>query len=316
MAPKKNSWPVFQFEECKETIYLLYQWAQIVGKVRLTKSPLQNHSWDVSLYVDSQGLITGPIPYEGGIFEIKFDFIRHELKIKTSNGTRDRFALGGQTVASFYQQLIEKLSYLGIEVSIHGSPNEVPETIPFAKNLNRIPYHANQAQKIWKVMVQVHNVFTVFQTRFTGKSSLIHLFGGSFDLSYSRFSGRKVPEFSGEVPSIPSDVLREAYSHEMFTIGFWPGNENFPTPCFYASVNPNFPEFQLGLLDPSEAIWSRDLEKFILPYESVQKSSKPQETLLSFLQSAYEHAANAGNWDRDALDCDFSNYEKTTPKLS
>jgi len=316
MALKKNSWPVFQFEECKETIYLLHQWTQIVGKVRLTKSPWQNHSWHVSLYVDSQGLITGPIPYEGGIFEIKFDFIRHELKIKTSNGTRDRFSLGGQTVASFYQQLMEKLSFLGIEVSIHGSPNEITKPIPFAKNLNRIPYHANHAQKLWKVMVQVHNVFTVFQTRFTGKSSPIHLFWGSFDLSYSRFSGRKAAEFSGEVPNIPSDVLREAYSHEMFTVGFWPGKEDFPTPCFYASVNPNYPEFQFCKIQPPEAFWSSDLGKFILPYESVQKSSKPQETLLSFLQSAYEHAANAGNWDRDVLDCDFSYYEKTTPKLS
>lgn len=316
MASKKNSWPVFQFEECKETIYLLHQWTQIVGKVRLIKSPWQNHSWHVSLYIDSQGLITGPIPYEGGIFEIKFDFIRHELKIKTSNGTRDRFALGGQTVASFYQQLMEKLSFLGIEALIHGSPNEISKPIPFAKNLNRIPYHANHAQKLWKLMVQVHNVFTIFQTRFTGKSSPIHLFWGSFDLSYSRFSGRKAPEFLGEVPNIPNAVLQESCSHEMFSVGFWPGNETFPTPCFYASANPNYPGFQAGRIQPFEAFWNEPLKKFILPYDSVQKSSKPQEILLSFLQSGYEHAATLGNWEREVLDCDFSSFEKTSPLLT
>lgn len=310
MAVKKNSWPILQFEECKETIYLLHQWTQIVGKVRLKKSPWQNHSWHVSLYVDSQGLITGPIPYEGGIFEIKFDFIRHELKIKTSNGTRDRFALGGQTVASFYFQLMEKLSFLGIEATIHGSPNEIENPIPFAKNLNRIPYHANHAQKLWKVLVQVQNVFTIFRTRFTGKSSPVHLFWGAFDLAYSRFSGRKGPEYSGEVPNIPAEVMKEAYSHETFSVGFWPGNENFPTPCFYAYVYPNYPEFQSGEILPTEAFWSKELGEFILPYEAVQKSPKPQETLLSFLQSAYEHAATVGNWDRDVLDCDFSYLEK------
>lgn len=316
MAVKKNSWPVFQFEECKETIYLLHQWTQIVGKVRLKKSPWQNHAWHVPLYVDSQGLITGPIPYDGGIFEIKFDFIRHELKIKTSNGTRDRFALGGQTVSSFYQQLMEKLSFLGIEVTIHGSPNEIPEPIPFAKNLNRIPYHANHAQKIWKVMVHIHTTFTVFQTRFTGKNSPIHLFWGSFDLAYSRFSGRKAPEFSGVIPNIPAEVMKEAYSHEVFSVGFWPGNEKFPTPCFYSYIYPNYPEYKSGRILPAEAFWSIDMGEFILPYEIVQKSSNPQDTLLSFLQSTYEHAATVGNWNREDLDCDFSYLENTTPKVT
>lgn len=316
MAVKKNSWPVFQYDECKETIYLLHQWTQIVGNIRLKKSPWQNHAWHVSLYIDSQGLITGPIPYESGIFEIKFDFNRHELKIKTSNGTRERFAFAGQTVSSFYQQLMEKLSFLGIEVTISGSPNKFPEPVPFTKNPDRIPYHANQAQKIWKVMVQVHNVLTIFQTRFTGKSSPIHLFWSSFDLRYSRFSGRRALIFSGENINIPMDVLRDAYSQEVFTIGFLPGTADFPTPCLYASVNPNYPDFQYGKIQPDEAFWSKELGKFILPYEIVQKSSQPQETLLSFLQSTYEHAANVGNWDREVLDCDFSYLENTTPTIN
>ncbi|PZX49654.1 DUF5996 family protein [Algoriphagus chordae] len=310
MAPKKNSWPVFQFEENKDTIYLLHQWTQIVGKVRLKKSLWQNHSWHVSLYVDVQGLTTGLIPYENGVFEIKFDFIHHELRIKTSNGTRDRFALGGQTVASFYEQLMEKLRFLGIEVKIHETPNEIPNPIPFPKNKKRIMYQANAAQSLWKALVQVQNVFSVFKTKFTGKSSPIHFFWGSFDLAYTRFSGKKAPEFTGQVPNIPMAVMQEAYSHEVFSVGFWPGSEDFKTPIFYTYCYPNYPDFQKAKISPEKAYWNKDMGEFMLSYEEVRKSSAPSETLLSFLQSSYEAAAKSGKWDRKNLDCDFSHLDK------
>lgn len=310
MAPKKNSWPVFQFEENKDTIYLLHQWTQIVGKVRLKKSPWQNHSWHVSLYVDAQGFSTGNIPFEGGVFEIKFDFIHHELRIKTSNGNRDRFALGGQTVASFYEHLMEKLKFLGVDVKIHESPNEIPDPIPFPKNKKRIIYQANSAQILWKTLVQIQNVFTVFKARFTGKNSPIHFFWGSFDLAYTRFSGNRAPEFSGQVPNIPMAVMQEAYSHEVFSVGFWPGSEAFKVPVFYAYCYPNLPDFQHAAISPDKGFWNKDMGEFMLAYEDVQKSTDPAKLLLEFLQSTYEAAANLGNWDRDNLDCDFSKFDK------
>ncbi|WPR76681.1 DUF5996 family protein [Algoriphagus sp. NG3] len=308
MAVKKNSWPIFQFEENKDTLYLLHQWTQIVGKVRLKKSPWQNHSWHVSLYVDAQGLTTGLIPYESGVFEIKFDFIHHELKIKTSNGTRDRFALGGQTVASFYEQLMEKLKFLGIDVKIHDSPNEVADPIPFHKNKKRIMYQANAAQSLWKALVHIQNVLGEFRTKFTGKSSPVHFFWGSFDLAYTRFSGKQAPEFTGQVPNIPLTVMQEAYSHEAFSVGFWPGSEAFPTPVFYAYCYPNHPDFKSAPISPDKAYWNEDLGEFMLNYEEVRKASNPGELLLEFLESTYDAAANAGNWDRSSLDCDFSHF--------
>lgn len=310
MALKKNSWPVFQFEENKDTIYLLHHWTQIVGKVRLKKSPWQNHSWHVSLYVDAQGLTTGNIPYEGGVFDIKFDFIHHELRIKTSNGTRDRFALGGQTVASFYENLMEKLKFLGVEVKIHSTPNEIPDPIPFLKNKKRLMYQANAAQSLWKALVQIQNVFGVFRTKFTGKNSPIHFFWGSFDLAYTRFSGNKAPEFSGQVPHIPVKVMKEAYSHEAFSVGFWPGSEAFKTPVFYAYCYPNYPEFQNETVSPDKAYWSKEMGEFMLTYDEVSKSPDPAKTLLDFLQSTYEAAAKSGNWNRENLDCDFSYMDK------
>lgn len=310
MASKKSTWPVFQFTDCKDTINLLHQWTQIVGKVRLRKSPWQNHSWHVSLYVDHQGLTTGNIPYENGVFEIMFDFIHHELKIKTSSGTRDRFPLGGQTVASFYEMLMEKLKFLGIDVKINTMPNEIVGAIPFTKNTKKLPYQANEAQKFWKVLVQIQNVFTLFRSKFTGKSSPIHFFWGSFDLAYTRFSGRKAPLFQGEMPNMPLAVMQEAYSHEVFSVGFWPGGIAFPTPVFYAYSYPNLPQFKEEAVEPKEAFWSEDMGEFMLSYEEVQKSANPAETLMAFLNSTYAAATKAANWDRDLLDCDFSHLEK------
>jgi len=310
MASKKSNWPIFKYDDCKDTISLLHLWTQIVGKVRLKKSPWQNHSWHVSLYVDHQGLTTGNIPYENGVFEIMFDFIHHELKIKTSAGTRDRFPLGGQTVASFYEMLMEKLKFLGIDVKIHGKPNEIAGAIPFAKNSKRIPYQANQAQNFWKTLVQIQNVFLKFKAKFTGKQSPIHFFWGSFDLAYTRFSGRKAPEFQGELPNMPLAVMQEAYSHEVCSFGFWPGSEAFPTPVFYSYCYPNHPDFQNQKISPDSAYWNKDMGEFMLNYEDVQKSSNPSETLMAFLQSSYDAASSVSNWDRESLDCDFTHFEK------
>ncbi|MBN3582402.1 hypothetical protein JYB64_08380 [Algoriphagus aestuarii] len=310
MASKKSNWPIFKYEDCKDTISLLHLWTQIVGKVRLKKSPWQNHSWHVSLYVDHQGLTTGNIPYENGVFEIMFDFIHHELKIKTSSGTRDRFPLGGQTVASFYELLMEKLKFLGIDVKIHDKPNEIVVAIPFAKNTKRIPYQANQAQNFWKTLVQIQNVFLKFKSKFTGKQSPIHFFWGSFDLAYTRFSGRKAPEFQGELPNMPLVVMQEAYSHEVCSFGFWPGSEAFPTPVFYSYCYPNHPEFQQQKISPDSAYWNTDMGEFMLNYEDVQKSTNPSETLMAFLQSSYEAASKVSDWDRENLDCDFSHFDQ------
>lgn len=310
MANKKNTWPILQFDELKDTIYLLHHWTQIVGKVRLKKSPWQNHSWHVTLYLESQGMTTGLIPYENGSFEIRMDFIHHELRIKTTNGTQDRFSLAGQTVASFYQQLMEKLKFLGIQVKIHAIPNEMPDPIAFAKNNKKFIYQANAAQKIWKALVYVNKEFSSFRSKFTGKSSPVHFFWGSFDLAYTRFSGKKAPIFEADVPNIPKAVMQESYSHEVFSVGFWLGNESLPTPSFYAYCYPNNPEFKEETVQPKETYWSADMGEFLLSYEVVQKSSNPEETLRSFLQSTYEAAAKVGNWDRESLDCDFSHFDQ------
>ncbi|MCR9082098.1 MAG: DUF5996 family protein [Cyclobacteriaceae bacterium] len=312
----KAKWPILDYSAYKDTAYLLHQWSQMVGKVRLRKSPWQNHSWHVALYLDAQGMTTGPIPYEGGIFEIKFDFTQHELKVRSSNGTRDRFSLGNQTVASFFEQLREKLDFIGIKVKITKTPNEIPDAIPFDQNTKRIPYLPNEAKNIWKALIQIHNVMTVFRSRFRGKNSPIHFFWGSFDLAYTRFSGATAPEFEGEVPNLAKEVMQEAYSHEVFSVGFWPGGEQFPKAVFYAYCYPNHPDFKNKKVQPEEAYWSDDLGEFILPYEAVQKAADPTKKLLDFLESTYKAATEVGSWDRNQLDCDFSSLEKKNSNIT
>ena len=310
MASKKNTWPALQFEDLKDTIYLLHHWTQIIGKVRLKKSPWQNHAWHITLYVESQGLTTGLIPYENGAFEIRMDFIHHEVRIKTSGGSQDRFALGGQTVASFYQQLMEKLNFLGIQVKIHPLPAAMQQRIPFAKNHTKLMYQANAAQKIWKALIYVNREFNSFKSKFTGKSSPVQLYWGKFDLVYTRYSGRKAAPFEGELPAVPNRVVQDFYSHELFSVGFWLGNEAFPIPSFYADCHPHSLQFSQESLQPTDASWNNELGKFILPYELVQQAVNPEIMLRSFLQSAYEAAANIGNWDRESLDGDFSQFDQ------
>ncbi len=306
MAIKKNSWPELNFTDYKDTIFLLHHWIQVAGKVREKLSPWENHSWNVALYVDTQGLTTGPIPYENGVFEIKFDFTLHELKLRTSDGTRDHFPLGSQSVASFYEQLTEKLKYLGINVKINSTPVGMQQALPFEKNTNRIPYLPNETKKLWKAMIQIQNVLNVFRSGFTGKQSPVQLFWTTFDLSHERFSGRPAPEYEGKISHISKKVLREAFSHEFFEFGFSPGNEHNPEPVFYTYSYPNHTKFGKSTIQPSEAIWNENLNRFQLPYHSIQSASNPSESLLHFLQSTYEAAALAGKWDRQGLEPGFS----------
>ncbi len=298
-------WPEINFEESETTFQLLHQWTQMVGKVRLKLSPKKNHSWHVTLYPNSEGLTTGPIPYGPGLFEIKFDFNRHELKIKTSSGRQDKFALGGQTVASFYDQLMEKLDYLGIEVKIHNSPNEIPNAIPFPENTEKLPYHPAAAKNFWKALICMKRTFLEFGESFAGKCSPIHFFWGSFDLAYTRFSGRLAPKFEGELPNMPQDVMAEAYSHELFSVGFWPGNKEFPEPSFYAYIYPNLEDFKKQKVEPKEAYWNDTLGEFMLSYDEVQKSTNGNKTLLEFLNSSYDAGAKVAGWDMEALEAKF-----------
>ncbi|MDB5090125.1 MAG: hypothetical protein JWR09_4119 [Mucilaginibacter sp.] len=307
---KQEQWPELAFENWKDTIATLHLWTQIVGKIRLIQMPWLNHSWHVALYVSANGLTTGSIPYPAGVFQIDFDFIHHVLHITTSVGGKEKVELYPRSVADFYRELFEKLRLMDIYASISTGPNEVDPAIHFEKDEVHQSYDAERVHDFFLALVKIHNVFTKFRARFTGKCSPVHFFWGSFDMAVTRFSGRPAPLFSGEVPNIPLPVMQEAYSHEVSSCGFWPGNRQFPHPSFYSYCYPSPAEFGQQPVKPNEAFFSGDMGEFILLYEVVQRSDNPGDTLMQFLQSTYEAASTTAKWDKKTLECDFSSFKE------
>jgi Family of unknown function (DUF5996) len=297
-----NQWPPLPFAEWKDTAITLHMWTQIVGKIRLTLSPWTNHSWHVTLYVTSRGLTTSPIPHGSHTFEIQFDFIDHQLLIDKSDGARRTIPLKPQPVAEFYRTVMKTLSDLELPVTIYTTPNEIENPIPFDQDEEHRSYDREYANRFWRVLVQTDRVFKEFRSRFCGKCSPVHFFWGSFDLAVTRFSGRPAPPHPGGVPHLPDQITREAYSQEVSSLGFWPGNAAAPTPVFYSYAYPEPPGFAEAKVQPDAAFYEAKLREFILPYDAVRTAEKPDEVLLDFAQSAYDAASKLGKWDRAALE--------------
>ncbi|WP_374950502.1 DUF5996 family protein [Mucilaginibacter sp.] len=294
-----HRWPKLDYHYLKDTIATVHMWTQMIGKVRLVKTPWINHSWHVTLYVSATGLTTGSVPYEYGVFQIDLDFISQQLHIVTSTGNSRSFGLGTETISHFYFDLMSNLAAAGIEAEIYAAPNEVDPAIPFAENTKPCLYDALVMQNLWQSLVRINNVFTQFRAGFMGKCSPVHFFWGAFDLAVTRFSGRPAPPHPGGAPNMPVSVMQEAYSHEVSSAGFWPGSEQFPQPAFYSYCYPTPDDFGRQQVSPPEAFYSKEMGEFFLTYEVVQSSENPEETLMRFLQSTYDAAANTGSWNKN-----------------
>lgn len=299
---RADHWPALPFAKWQDTCSTLHMWTQIVGKVRLALAPMVNHWWQVPLYVTATGLTTSVMPYESRGVQIDFDFCRHALVVTTSDEQQSEFALAPYSVAQFYRNVMEALLDVGVEVAIWTMPVEITDAIPFEKDHQHKTYEANAAQHFWLALVQCDRVMNAFRARFLGKVSPVHFFWGSFDLAVTRFSGRTAPPHPGGMPNLGDWVAREAYSHEVSSCGFWPGNGGFGRPAFYSYAYPEPPGFATMPLRPAQAAFDPNLREFILDYDAVRMSANPDETLLAFFQSTYEAAANAGRWDRSALE--------------
>ncbi len=305
-----HNWPELSYTDWKDTLQTVQLWTQIVGKVRLKNMPWINHSWHVTLYISARELTTGSIPYQNDVFEIEFDFINHVLVITSSTGAKEQMQLQSQSVASFHKGFFEALHNAGIETSIVAAPNEVDPAIPFAKDELHCTYDGAAMHRYWQALVPVHNVFTTFRAGFGGKCSPVHFFWGAFDLAVTRFSGRDAPKHPGGAPNMPDVVMQEAYSHEVSSVGFWPGGDAFPQAAFYSYCYPTNEAFGQQTVQPAAAFYSAEMGEFFLPYEAVRTSSDPAATLLQFCQSTYEAAAITGKWTRQTLECDLTAFEK------
>jgi hypothetical protein len=290
-------WPSLPWEEWKDTATTLHMWTQMVGKTRLALTPLLNHWWNVPLYVTTRGLSTSSIPYQGYRFDLEFDFLDHRLKARLSSGESRSIELRPQSVAAFYDEYTHLLRSLNIDVTIHAKPVEVADPIPFAEDHQHASYDRDAVDRFWRILQHSDALLTLFRARFIGKSSPVHFFWGSFDLAVTRFSGRPAPPRPGA-----DAVTREAYSHEVISAGFWPGNGGFGMPAFYCYAAPEPAGLKQQQISPTPAFYSSELNEFLLKYDDVRQLDSPDEALLDFLQSSYEAAAHLAGWDRAALE--------------
>lgn len=301
-TPDRDAWPDIPLAEWSDTCATLHLWTQIVGKVRLTQGPWLNHCWNSALYLTAAGIGTSILPHGARTFEIELDFIAHRLAIRASDGRSAGFDLEPMPVATFYRKVMSELERIDLPVTIHARPNEVADPIPFARDEIHRAYDAERANRYWRALLQADRVFRRFRSRFIGKCSPVHYFWGAPDLAVTRFSGRPAPVHPGGIPNLPDRVTREAYSHEVSSCGFWPGGGGIPYPAFYAYAYPEPAGFAGANVRPEEAFYSSDLGEFVLPYDAVRLAPSPDDTLLEFLQSTYEAAAERATWDRAALE--------------
>jgi Family of unknown function (DUF5996) len=303
MISETNDWPELPYAAWRETCETLHLWTQIVGKIRLAQTPWLNHSWHVALYVTSNGLTTSPIPHGTRSFEIKFDFIAHRLDIDVSDGARRSIDLQPQSVAAFYGSIMTALDDLGLPVKVREFPCEIAAAIDFSRDIGHASYDRRYVQRFWRILLQVDRIFKTFRTGFIGKSSPVHFFWGSFDLAVTRFSGRAAPPFSGHSPGLADAVMREAYSHEVSSAGFWPGGGGIDYPAFYSYAYPAAEGYRKQSIRPSSAFFDTKLGEYVLPYDAVRTAPNPGAALIDFLQTTYEAAALTAAWDRGLLEC-------------
>lgn len=294
---KDELWPALPWDEWKDTAATLHMWMQIVGKTRLALTPIENHWWNVPFYVTARGLSTWCMPYHDELLDIEFDFIDHQLHFRMSSGVSKFLPLRQQSVAAFYREYSDLLRSLDIEIAIHPTPVEVADPIPFPDDQQHASYDKVFVNRFWRILQGSDTLLKRFRARFLGKSSPVHFFWGSFDLAVTRFSGKPAPPRPGA-----DAITREAYSHEVISAGWWPGNGGFGAPAFYCYAAPQPVGLEKAQVRPAHAFYSHDLGEFLLKYDDVREEASPENAILEFLESSYEAAANLAGWNRAALE--------------
>jgi hypothetical protein len=289
-------WPALPLAQWADTCATLHRWTQIAGKVKLRLTPLVNHWWNVPLFVGARGLTTGAIPYRGRTFSLRFDFVDHGLVLETDAGIVDRLPLRPQSVAAFYAEFLAMLARAGVDVAIWRMPVEIPDPVPFDEDVAHTSYDRDAVGRFFRVLLSADRVFGEFRAGFIGKCSPVQFFWGSFDLAVTRFSGRRAPARDGA-----DAITREAYSHEVSSVGFWPG-EGYEDAAFYSYTAPEPPGFRDAGGMPDGAFYDTKVGEYIVMYDHVRSAPSPSAALLAFCRATYEAGADRAGWDRAALE--------------
>jgi len=293
---RSTDWPALPYAEWKDTYATLHMWMQVIGKVALAQAPPINHSWGIAFQVTPRGVSTYLLPHGDRSFTIEFDLVAHQLSVQVCGGETQTLPLTSRTVADFYRDVMQLLERMGLAVRVWPVPVEIPDPIPFEEDTIHHTYDPEAANRWWRVLIMMLPVFNECRAEFIGKSSPVHFFWGAFDLAVTRFSGRLAPPREGPA------FMREAYSHEVISHGFWPGSGPLLEPSFYAYAVPEPAGLKEAAVQPAAAYYHRELGEFILPYEAVRTAPDPAAALRAFIESTYERAATLGGWDRGALE--------------
>jgi len=292
----REGWPALPYEEWKDTYATLHMWTQVVGKIALAQAPPINHSWGAALQVTSRGLSTRALPQAERSFTIEFDFLEHRLIVRASDGAAGTLPLVPRTVADFYRATMDLLDEMALPVTIWPMPVEIPAPIRFDLDTLHRSYDPEYVGRLFRILVRLERVLSECRCRFVGKCSPTHFFWGSFDLAVTRFSGRRAPPREGPA------FMRDAYSHEVISHGFWPGSGQILEPAFYAYAVPMPAGLEEAAVEPAAASYNKGLGEFILPYEAVRAASDPERAIRDFVDSTYLQAATRAAWDRAALE--------------
>lgn len=295
MSRTHEDWPELSLPEWEDTYHTLHLWTQVAGKIRLSLTPLQNHWWNVALYVTARGLTTSAIPYKHDAFELQFNFVDHLLEFRSSRGDEASIALAPKSVAAFYRETFAMLRGAGIDVRVNPKPQELPNPIPLDEDETHSSYDPEYASRFWRILLSTENVLQEFRARFIGKCSPVHFFWGSFDLCCTRFSGRPAPPRKGIITG-------EAYSHECSSVGWWPGGGDIRGPAFYAYMAPEPPSYRATPALPTGAFYHEQMREFLLMYDEVRRERFPRNEILEFAQRTYAAGAELAGWDRAALE--------------
>jgi hypothetical protein len=297
-----DPWPELPLAAWRDTKETLHLWLQVAGKIRLAHAAPVNHWWDATLHLTARGLTTLAIPHGTDAFQLDFDLIDHVLRIQKSDGAIRTLALSPRPVAQFHGELMDAIGAIGLDTRILARPVEIPDAIPFPDDTLHRAYDPEYANRFWRVLLQSARVLQQFRARFLGKASPAHFFWGAMDLATTRFSGRSAPPHPGGAPGVADWVMREAYSHELSSAGWWPGGGGMEEPAYYAYAYPEPAGFREWPVRPDAAYYHPELREFVLPYDAVRRAADPDATLLAFLQDTYAAAAECGGWDRAALE--------------
>jgi hypothetical protein len=295
-------WPSLDEPGWMDAVASLTLWGQIIGKTRLALCPMLNHWWNVTLYLSARGLTTSPMPANGGVLDVELDLVDHQLVLRNSDGATETMPLGAGPLSRFYRDYMDRLARLGVQLSLYPFSVEMPERVRLDQDPRVCQYDRDWANRFFHALVQADRLLKQFRGRFAGKGSPVHFFWGAFDLATTRFSGRPAPQYPGGIPNVGNWVMQEAYSQEVSSAGFWPGDARFPEAAFYSYAYPEPAGYKDAAIRPTAARYEPALGEFLLPYRAIRELRDPGAAVLDFLESSYAAAADLAGWDRRALE--------------